>query len=274
MKLQQGKIAFITGGANGIGAAAARMLAEYGVQVVSFDRDDAANQKLAAQSSLIHAVSCDCTDYSQIRGCFQFAVEKLGGVDILINNAGDFVFSSFLKDSYPEGLQGLEHMLRLFVGSTYAFTLLAAPILAARQGAVINVLTNHVHRDICRVSPEEHSYDAAKYAQMSLNMSMAAELHPMGVRVNAVDPAATYTKMLTDFFTAKGMPATVESIAKTTRVGSLMLPEDVALAICNLIGWEDPAPVGQNYLLRSQEDCIRLKHPPQEVSCEKSHDTI
>lgn len=265
MKLQQGKIAFITGGSNGIGAATARMLAEYGVQVVSFDRDDAANQALEAACPRIHAVKCDCTDYDQIRVCFHSAAERLGGVDILINNAGDFVLSSFLKDSYEDGMKGLESMLRLFVGSTYAFTQLASHILTARQGAVINVLTNHVHRDICRVSPEEHAYDAAKYAQMSLNMSMAAELHPMGVRVNAIDPAATYTKMLTDFFAAKGAEPTVESIAKMTRIGSLMLPEDVALAICNLLRWEDPAPVGKHYLVQFREDCEKLLYPPREV---------
>lgn len=240
------------------------MLAQKGVRVVSFDCDEDANRRLAEENSLIHAVTCDCADYTQIRTGFQSALREAGSPDILVNNAGDFVLSGFLTDSYEEGLVGLERMLRLFAGSTYAFTQLAAPHMADRGGAIINVLTNHVHRDICRVSAQEHAYDAAKYAQLSLNMSMAVELHPRGIRVNAVDPAATLTRMLTDFFAARGMEPTVENISKMTRVGSLMMPEDVALAICNLIEWEDPAPVGKNYLLQFRRDCENLKYPPKE----------
>lgn len=264
MQLRQGRTAYITGGAQGIGRATARMLAQKGVRVVSFDCNEDANRRLAEENSLIHAVTCDCADYTQIRTGFQSALREAGSPDILVNNAGDFVLSGFLKDSYEEGLVGLERMLRLFAGSTYAFTQLAAPHMADRGGAIINVLTNHVHRDICRVSAQEHAYDAAKYAQLSLNMSMAVELHPRGIRVNAVDPAATLTRMLTDFFAARGMEPTVENISRMTRVGSLMMPEDVALAICNLIEWEDPAPVGKNYLLQFRRDCENLKYPPKE----------
>lgn len=265
MKLQPGKVAFLTGGAEGIGRATAILLAGFGVTVVSFDKDQSANEALAEIYPHIHAITCDCENSGDIYRCFHEALDRFRRVDILVNNAGDFLLSSFLKDSFDTGMQGLEKMMRLFVGSTYAFTQLAAPVMAKNgEGAIINVLTNHLHRDICRVSPEEHAYDAAKYAQLSLNMSMAAELQTHGIRVNAVDPAATYTKMLRDFFAGRGMEATVENIAKITRVGSLMMPEDVALAICNLIRWEDPAPVGKNYLLRYRRDCEKLEHPPVE----------
>lgn len=266
MKLQQGKVAFVTGGANGIGKATAIMLAGHGITVVSFDTAEGANGLLEQENPLIFGITCNCENMEEISRAFAEALNRFGRVDILVNNAGDFVSSSFLQDSFETGMLGLERMLRLFAGSTYAFTQLAAPVMAAAgEGVIINVLTNHLHRDICRVSPEEHAYDAAKYAQMSLNMSMAVELQPHGIRVNAVDPAATYTKMLRDFFASKGAEATVENIAKMTRIGSLMMPEDVALAICNLIEWEDPAPVGKNYLLQFRADCEKLKNPPEEV---------
>lgn len=266
MILNHDTVAFVTGGAAGIGRATATMLAGFGVKVVSFDRDDASNTLLQQEYPGIYGISCDCTDMQQIKRSFEEAISCFGKVDVLVNNAGDFLLSSFLHDSYEAGIQGLERMLRLFVGSTYAFTQLAAPFMArAGGGAIVNVLTNHLHRDICRVSSEEHAYDAAKYAQMSLNMSMAAELKPYGIRVNAVDPAATYTKMLQDYFAGKGMETTVENIARTTKTGSLMMPEDVALAVCNLIQWEDPAPVGRNYLIQFRPDCEKLKDPPCEV---------
>lgn len=266
MKLQKGKVAFVTGGANGIGKATAVMLAGYGITVVSFDIDEGSNKLLEQEKPLIFAITCNCENMEQISGSFSEALNRFGRVDILVNNAGSFMTSSILRDSFENGMMGLERMLRLFVGSTYAFTQLAAPVMAKEgEGAIINVLTNHLHRDICRVSSEEHTYDAAKYAQMSLNMSMAVELQPYGIRVNAVDPAATYTKMLSDFFISKGEEATVENIKKMICVASLMMPEDVALAICNLIEWENPAPVGKNYLLQFREDCEKLKNSLEEV---------
>lgn len=265
MRLQPGKIAIVTGGANGIGAGTAKMLASHGVTVLSFDWDEAENRALCASNPLIHAVTCNCADYQDIRRCFETAMEQFGGVDILVNNVGSFRDSSFLKESYADAMSGFEEMVRSCAGSTYAFTQLAAPIMAARgEGAIINVLTNHVHRDICRVSAAEHAYDAAKYAQLSLNMSMAAELRPHGIRVNAVDPASTDTKMLRDFFSARGIALSAESIGRMTGTVSLLTAEEVGMAICNLIRWEDPAPVGKNYLLQFREDCERL-NPPCEV---------
>lgn len=265
MKLENGKVAFVTGGAHGIGRETAVMLARRGVNVVSFDKDASANRELEQLHRKILGIYCDCEDVKQICEGFAQAIERVGTVDILVNNAGDFVLSSFLRDPFEKGLTSLERMLRLFVGSTYAFTQLAAPIMAeAGAGAIINVLTNHLHREVCRVSPEEHAYDAAKYAQMSLNMTMAAELYPYGIRVNAVSPAATYTGMLRDFFVRKGEETTVEYITKKTNNKTLMMPQDVALAICNLIAWENPAPVGKHFLLQNREDCEKLKEIPEE----------
>ena len=287
MKINETRVAFITGAANGIGKAAALMLARQGATVVSFDNDDTELQLKSLEKILIdrRARSSYETWFvisflinhktgSAVRRCLPELKSKIlirkkyQKVDILINNAGDYVDSSMLKDPYEYGLAGLEKMLRLFAGSTYAFTLLAAPLMASqREGVIINVLTNHLHRDVCRVSPEEHAYDAAKYAQMSLNMSMAVELHPCGIRVNAVDPAATYTGMLRSYFADRGMDADVASIQKVTGTGSLMMPEDVALAICNLIREEDPAPVGKNYLLRYPQDCRNLGCNGGEEAC-------
>ena len=172
MKINENRVAFITGAANGIGKAAALMLARQGATVVSFDNDEKQNRALETLAPGIHAVTCDCTDMGQIRSAFQEAIRRFQKVDILISNAGDYVDSSMLKDPYEYGLAGLEKMLRLFAGSTYAFTLLAAPLMAQqREGVIINVLTNHLHRDVCRVSPEEHAYDAAKYAQLPFAVS-------------------------------------------------------------------------------------------------------
>lgn len=259
MKLGPGKVAFVTGGAGGIGAGTARMLGQRGVTVVSFDVDGTANR--GREGSGVYAVDCDCADCGAVRRAFEGALERFGRVDILVNNVGSFRTSSFLEEDYGEAMAGFEEMLRSCAGSTYAFTQLAAPVMAAQgAGAIINVLTNHVHRDICRVSPEEHAYDAAKYAQLSLNKGMAAELHDHGIRVNAVDPAATMTKMLKDFFVAQGME---EKLRRRAGEGSILTPEEVGLAICHLIEWEDPAPVGQNYLLRTRADCEGLKSPKE-----------
>lgn len=265
MDLGPHRVAFITGGANGIGQGTARQLAQQGVRVVSFDTDEAGNQALAQSSPQIYAVTCDCGSSAQIARAVEITLARFGRVDILVNNVGTFTESSFLRESYAQAMSNLERTLRVCVVSTYAFTQLAAPVMAAQGGgAIVNVLTNHVHRDVCRISPGEHAYDAAKYAQLSLNMTMAAELAPRGIRVNAVDPAATATRMLEEFFFARSLRATAEAVGRVTGTASLLTKDEVGMAICGLIQWKDPAPVGQNYLLRCREDCEQLRKPPEE----------
>ena len=259
MELGPSRVAFITGGANGIGRGTARQLARRGVRVVSFDTDEEGSRSLEWEIPLACGLVCDCGDRAQAARAFADAMARFGRVDILVNNVGSFVESSFLEDAYERAMDNLEQTLRVCLMSAYAFTQLAAPVMAKQgEGAVINVLTNHVHRDVCRVSPREHAYDAAKYAQLSLNMSMAAELGPRGIRVNAVDPASTATKMLRDFFAARGLELSAEAIGRMTGTPSLLTEDEVGTAICHLVQWEDPAPEGRNYLLRFREDCENL----------------
>lgn len=262
MKLGYQRVAFVTGGANGIGRGTVRQLAGRGVQVVSFDKDEKGSRALELENSLVCGLVCDCGDRAQIARVFGEALAYFGRVDILVNNVGSFVESSFLEDTYEQAMDSLEQMFRVCLMSTYAFTQLAAPVMARQgEGAIINVLTNHVHRDVCRVSPREHAYDAAKYAQLSLNMSMAAELESRGIRVNAVSPASTATPMLRDHLAARGLELNAEAIGRLTGTASLLTEEEVGMAICNLIEWEDPAPVGQDHLLRFRRDCEDLKIP-------------
>lgn len=85
MKLEEGRVAFITGGGEGIGRATAKMLAELGVLVASFDINDEANRELEKTCCNIQAITCDCTRPEQIQTSFQSAMERYGRVDILIN---------------------------------------------------------------------------------------------------------------------------------------------------------------------------------------------
>lgn len=265
MKLQKGQVAVVTGGALGIGKGMVLALAQKEVSVVSIDIIDAENLNTIAEAGKYAnncmALTCDCSNMDQINEAVDKIMGVYGRIDILINNVGGFVETRFIEDSFYDGLDKFDEMITINTKSTYAFTLKIAPIMKQQgSGGIINVLTNHLHRDICPVSSYEHAYDCAKYAQMSLNMSMAEELKEYGIRVNAIDPAATATEMLEVFFNKLGMELNLDNIEKVTGTRSLLYPEDTALAAIYLLEWEDPQPVGKNYLLRYREDCEALQH--------------
>lgn len=167
---------------------------------------------------------------------------------------------SFVKDSYESALRDWAFNVDTNARSTFLCSKMAAPAMARRgSGEIVNIVTNHVKRYLFPPSNSEHSYDASKYAQLALNESLAEELHPYGIRVNALCPASTRTPMLQEFFDNIGMELTKETIGQVSGTASLLESEEVAEACCAIMNWDDSQPVGQAYLLMYSEDCEELK---------------
>jgi len=259
MILNEKCVAVVTGGAKGIGLGIIEEFSLRNVKCVCIDIDDVSGQTLAATHSNIFYYHCDCSLMENICSVMDEVLEKFGRVDILVNNVGAFVESSFIKDSFYEGLAKFDSMLTLCAKTTYAFSLKVAKAMKdVCRGEIVNIITNHVHRDVCRVSSSEHSYDAAKYAQLSLNMSMAAELSQYGIFVNAIDPASTMSNMLVQYFKDRGIEANESNIKAITGFASLMMPRDVGRAVVNLVTWEEGKPNGINFLVRTPNDCDNI----------------
>jgi NAD(P)-dependent dehydrogenase (short-subunit alcohol dehydrogenase family) len=223
MKLDQ-KSAVVTGAAGGIGLAIARRLLADGASVVLADLDEArlatASADLArdADPARIAIVRCDVSVEADVANAVDTAVQRFGGIDIVVNNAGLMIFKPIEEQTGEDWTRILNVDL---VGAFYFIK--QAFLRMNKGGAIVNVASVHA----IETEPMVSSYAAAKAALLSLTRSAALEGKPKNIRVNAVLPGAIDTPMLWD---NPNVRSGIEIIAKAD-VGQ---PEDVAAAIAFL----------------------------------------
>jgi NAD(P)-dependent dehydrogenase (short-subunit alcohol dehydrogenase family) len=217
------KVVLVTGGSKGIGRAIALALAEDGADVALAARSPEALEKTAREieerGRRALAVPTDVTDPEQCRALVERVTGELGGIDVLVNNAGAAPFLSTFESAK---LEGWEKYFRItFTGAVYC-THAAADALLGREGAsVINVAS--VAAFIA--SPGLTYYAAAKAALVSFTKTLALEWAPHGVRVNAIAPGFVETDMNV---TARQDPSFHESIRSQIPLGRWGTAEDVA----------------------------------------------
>ena len=193
--LLQGRRAFITGAAGGIGAATARRFAEEGAAVVLADLDAAATEAVAAglraDGHEAAAFGLDVTDDGQVAEVVAAAVAALGGLDTVIANAG-VLRLGLLEDTTEELLR---LCLDVNVVGTVATLRHAVPRMADGGAVVCTASVAGLEG-----SPELTAYCASKFAVVGIVQSLARELTPRGIRVNGVAPGLVDTPMLESFF--------------------------------------------------------------------------
>ncbi len=254
-----GKVAIVTGSAVGIGRAFAVALAEEGVDVAGFDVRAAENLEMAREVQSRRrkgvAIACDVADRNEVRRAVAETLQTFGCVDILVNNAGVFELGTMAGVEFDKAADSYERQLAVNARGTFLCTLAVVPIMRRQGGgAIVNVISNHVHRTRYAAAPVHHAYDASKWAQWSLNETIALELKDDGIRVNGLCPAATDTPMLRSLIPEP----TAEIIGSATGIPSLMMPADVALALVNILKWGPDGPVGQAPLIITREDAEKL----------------
>jgi NAD(P)-dependent dehydrogenase (short-subunit alcohol dehydrogenase family) len=188
----EGSRAIVTGAARGIGAAAARRFCEEGAHVVLADRDGdgaaAAASELEAAGHVAHARAVDVTDEEAVRSAIDEAAEILGGLDLVLANAGVLSVRPLADLSLAE----FEHTLRVNVLGTFLTFKHAVPHLrAAGAGALLCTASQAGVRGYRDMS----AYCASKFAIVGLVQSLAQELAGDGIRVCAVAPGITDTDM-------------------------------------------------------------------------------
>jgi NAD(P)-dependent dehydrogenase (short-subunit alcohol dehydrogenase family) len=217
------KVVLVTGGSKGIGRAIALALAEDGADVALAARSPEPLEKTAREieerGRRALAVPTDVTDPEACRSLIERVTTELGGLDVLVNNAGA---APFLATFESARLEGWEKYFRItFTGAVYC-THAAAPALLGRPGtSVINVAS--VAAFIA--SPGLTYYAAAKGALVSFTQTLAREWAPHGVRVNAIAPGFVETDMNV---TARQDPSFHESIRSQIPLGRWGTVEDVA----------------------------------------------
>jgi NAD(P)-dependent dehydrogenase (short-subunit alcohol dehydrogenase family) len=205
-----GRVALVTGGARGLGAAAAKALAGKGAEVVVSDVRDGEETAAAVGGAYIKQ---DVTSEDEWIAAVAFAKEKFGGLDILVNNAGIF----WVKPLVMETLEDFRRMQQINVEGVFLGLKHAMPAIAERAqqwdggGAVVNISS------VAGIvgAPNLVAYNAAKGAVRLMTKSAALEYAPMKVRVNSVHPGIIDTPMMAE--AAKVMEAVTGQGANVVR---------------------------------------------------------
>ena len=218
------KVAIITGGSRGIGFATADRFLEEGAKVIitasSQETADKAVAKLKEKhpDSVIAGISPNLADLKSVQDAFVIATAQYGCVDILVNNAGVSESTPFMQ--YTEDT--FDKVMDLNVKGVFNATRAAAECMVARNKGVILSTSSMVS---ISGQPSGFAYPASKYAVNGLTVSLARELGPKGIRVNAVAPGITETDMM------KAVPKEViEPMIARIPLRRLGQPEDIANA--------------------------------------------
>ena len=188
-----GKVALITGGSRGIGRAIAAAYAQAGAQVFICGRNiadvDAALREIRAQGGSIDGVAGDISRARDAQGIVRAALERFGFVDVLVNNASILGPREAIADY---SLEAWEEVIRVNLTGLFLMTRAVLPAMLERpSGSIINVTSG-----VGRVGKAKWgAYAVSKAGMECFTQVLAEEVKSAGIRVNAVNPAATRTQM-------------------------------------------------------------------------------
>lgn len=174
----------VTAGAGGIGLAIARAFAATGAQVFVVDIDTAGLANLAKESANIICSTCDLADRSAIERMVPEAVATLGGLDVLVNNAGIAGPTSPVAELDPDQW---EAVMRINLNCTFNVTRLAIPHLKKSKSASIIIMSSAAGRF---GYPNRSAYSTSKWGLIGFTKTLALELGEFGIRANAILPGA------------------------------------------------------------------------------------
>ncbi|MDX6266858.1 MAG: hypothetical protein QOD70_1598 [Frankiales bacterium] len=219
--------AIVTGGASGIGLTTARLLAEQGARVAVLDRDPLSDSDQGPGSGL-HGVQVDVSDDSATQEAVTAAIEHLGQLDVLVNNAGIGAQGGVEDNTDDEW----HRVLDVNVVGMVRVTRAALPALRRSSAAAI-VNTSSIAATAGL--PQRVLYSASKGAVAAMTRAMAADLLPDGIRVNAVNPGTADTPWIGRLLARAQDPAAERAALEARQPhGRLVSPDEVAAAIAYL----------------------------------------
>jgi 2-hydroxycyclohexanecarboxyl-CoA dehydrogenase len=212
-----GKIAVVTGGAKGIGAAIVDALAARGARVAVLDRDAMGSSRAEL------GLQVDVRDYAAVRGAIEAITRQLGGLDIVVNNAGWDRVQPFVENEPAlwDTLVGI-NLIGVF-NVTHA----ALHAMGGGGGRLINVASDAGRAG----SSGEAVYSACKGGVIAFTKAIAREGARSGVLVNCVCPGPTATPLLDEIRTDATADRIMEAVVRATPLRKLARPEDVAAAV-------------------------------------------
>jgi NAD(P)-dependent dehydrogenase (short-subunit alcohol dehydrogenase family) len=219
-----GKVALVTGGANGIGAAIGEVLAGEECTVFLADLDEAAAhdraRALSAKGFRAHGIALDVADPNAPAAAVATILETSNALDILINSAGILKRGPLAAAT----VQDWEDVSRINVGGVLACSLAAVePMRALGRGSILNLASISAMKG--GGSLGNALYGASKAAVIALTKGFAREFGPAGITVNAIAPAVTQTAMTSG---SLADPETNERVARSIPLGRVASPREIA----------------------------------------------
>lgn len=228
-ELFAGKTAIVTGSSRGVGRATALRLAEAGANLVVnyLERHAEADEVVAgcqARGVEAIAVQADTSDFLEAQNLAKAAIEKFGGIDLLVLNAG--VWDGAPIDEMPEELWN--KVINTNLKSAWAMTKACVPSMKKRASAAIVMVSSTSGQ---RGEANYSNYSASKGGMISFTKALATELAPK-IRVNCVAPGWIDTSMVRPVMEDKDY---LESVLRTIPLHRMATTDDVALSICFLL---------------------------------------
>lgn len=232
------KTAFVTGGSRGIGAAIALSLGRAGYAIaLNYHQNHSAAHKVLETLQMEQIPCCLCpadvSDEAAITAAVCKAQAELGTIAVLVNNAG-IAHQGLFQDTDSNTWHNL--FATIVDGAYYATKAVLPAMIREKQGNIVNISSIWGLRGAsCEVA-----YSSAKAALIGLTRSLAAEVAPSGVRVNAIAPGVIRTDMVTPLG-----EETITALANDTPLGRLGTPTDIANAVLFLISEKASFITGQ-----------------------------
>jgi NAD(P)-dependent dehydrogenase (short-subunit alcohol dehydrogenase family) len=225
MGILDGKVALITGGGTGIGRGTAELFAAEGANVVIAARREEPLRTVAALAPhRIGHIQMDLTKHEDRLRVFDTIIERHGRLDIVVNNAAYQLWKPFIETS-DEEIEGLYYTN---LSSTTRLIKMALPHLQATKGNIVNI-SSTASRYTAVPSQKLSVYSASKAALNQLTRTLAPELGPMGIRINAVAPGLTRGEVAEALLISDTKAQ--EWIRQVTALGRVGEPADIAKTI-------------------------------------------
>ncbi len=221
----QGKVALITGSASGIGLAIAKGFHQSGAHVILVDinseqLDDASEQ---IGHKRITTLQCDVSSEAEVKALVKDVSQQIGGIDILINNAG----VAHIGNVENTELDELQRVFSVNVNGLFLFTKYFMPMLQSSKGSILNLSSIAAKVGIA----DRFAYSASKGAVSAMTLSVARDYVEKGVRCNCICPARVHTPFV-DGYLEKHYPDNKDEMFKVLSeyqpIGRMGSPEEIA----------------------------------------------
>jgi NAD(P)-dependent dehydrogenase (short-subunit alcohol dehydrogenase family) len=232
-----GKAVLVTGAARGIGAAIAEAVVEEGGAVALLDLDPAGADTAARLGGDAHFFACDVRSLEDVEHAVAEAEQALGGLDGLVNNAGINAYFDAVEMTEDDW----DTVFAVDLKAAWMLAKAALPGLIERRGAIVNISSIQAQLTIEGFFP----YAAAKAGLEGLTRSLALDYARAGVRVNAVAPGYTETRLVREWLDLQPDPAAaLESVVAKIPMGRIADPREIGNAVVFLLSDQASAITG------------------------------